>query len=74
MNEDPANEDTARKRFMILQALRLAGIVQVVLGLAIAVDKLDLPHIAGYLLIANGMVDTFLIPVLLARRWKTPLP
>jgi hypothetical protein len=68
------NEDPARNRFLILQALRLAGIAQVVLGLAITADKVALPHIAGYLLIANGMVDTFLIPVLLARRWKSPLP
>jgi hypothetical protein len=68
------NEDRAHKRFLILQAVRLAGIVQVVLGLAIAVDKVDLPQIVGYLLVANGMVDAFLIPVLLARRWKTPLP
>lgn len=68
------NQDPARNRFLILQALRLAGIVQVVLGLAITVDKIALPHFAGYLLIANGMVDAFLIPVLLAKRWKSPLP
>jgi hypothetical protein len=68
------NEDPAQSRFFILQALRLAGIVQVVLGLAIAVGKLDLPQIAAYLLIANGMIDTFLIPVILAKRWKSPLP
>ena len=68
------NDDQARNRFFILQALRLAGIVQVVAGLAITTDALALPHIVGYLLIANGMVDTFVLPVMLAKRWKSPLP
>lgn len=68
------NEDRARNRYLMLQAVRLAGIVQVVLGLAITMDRLALPHVVGYLLIANGMIDAFLIPVLLARRWKSPPP
>ena len=66
------NEDQARNRFLILQAVRLAGVVQVVLGLAVATDRLAWPDLVGYLLIANGMVDAFLIPVVLARRWKAP--
>jgi thiosulfate reductase cytochrome b subunit len=65
-------DDPARGRFFALQAIRLAGVLQVVLGLAVLTGKLEGPAIAGYLLLANGLADALLIPHLLAKRWKSP--
>ena len=34
----------------------------------------DIPEIAGYAIVAVGLADFFVIPLLLARRWKSPRP
>lgn len=65
-------EDPARKRFFTIQAVRLAGVGCVVLGMLIASQRIALPAWVGYVLIANGLLDVLVIPTLLARRWRTP--
>ncbi len=74
MNGDPTQNDPARGRFMVLQALRLSGVAMIVLGLMIINDVIDLPRIAGYLLAIVGAFDALIAPNILARSWKTPLP
>ncbi|PEQ13936.1 hypothetical protein B2G71_06450 [Novosphingobium sp. PC22D] len=64
--------DPARDRFFAIQAVRIAGVVQVVIGMLIAAESIALPAWAGYVLLANGLIDTFVIPLLLARRWRSP--
>lgn len=66
--------DPAKKRFFIIQALRWAGVAFVLAGLLIVNRKIALPQIVGYLFVVNGLVDAFVLPVILARRWKTPKP
>lgn len=66
------NEDLARRRFMILTLIRLSGVAMALFGLLIIAGKADLPRNAGYLLFVIGLVDTMLVPPLLARRWRTP--
>lgn len=74
MIENPRQEDDkARGRFMVLQMLRLSGVALVVFGLAVVNGKLGLPAIIGYALIVGGMIDSFVMPAVLARRWKSPL-
>lgn len=69
-----ANDDAlAKKRFMAIQAMRFMGAGLVILGIAIVGGKIDLPAIAGYLIIGVGIVDALYMPTVLARRWKTPL-
>lgn len=68
------NDELARKRFFVIQAVRIAGAVQVLLALLVINQRLDWPAWIGYLLFANGFIDVFLVPILLAKRWRTPRP
>jgi hypothetical protein len=64
--------DPARRRFFTIQAVRLAGVASVVFGMLIVSRQIAWPAWLGYLLLAIGLVDVFVIPVKLARKWRTP--
>jgi predicted anti-sigma-YlaC factor YlaD len=69
-------DDKARGRFMVLQMLRLSGVALVVIGLLCVNGRLvmlGLPAIAGYAFIVAGVLDSFVMPAVLARSWKSPL-
>lgn len=66
------NDDQARNRFFIMQALRLGGAVLIVMGMLGLSGKLALPRAAAAALLVIGIVDFLVIPVALARRWKSP--
>jgi hypothetical protein len=65
-------DDPARGRFFTIQAVRLTGVACVVVGMLVADHRIGLPTWLGYLLIANGLVDVFVIPTMLARKWRSP--
>lgn len=65
-------DSLAKQRFMVIQVMRLAGIALVVFGVLIARGIIPLPAIAGYVLAVVGIFDTFMMPMILARRWKSP--
>ncbi|QSR17969.1 hypothetical protein [Novosphingobium sp. KA1] len=67
-----AAKDPARSRWIIMQLVRLFGVACVVGGLAIGANTLHAPLWLGYVLILNGMIDVFVIPRLLARKWRSP--
>ena len=73
MNE-AMNEAQAKKRYFTIQAVRWAGVLMVMLGLAILVGKIDWPPLVGWLIAANGLIDATIIPLMLTRRWRTPKP
>lgn len=67
-----AEETRTQYRFLVLNLCRLTGAVMLVIGLAvIAREAFGLPKAAGYLLFVVGMIDFILVPVLLAKRWKS---
>jgi len=66
------NDDLARNRFFILQAVRMAGVAMVLTGLAITQGAIDLPQATGVALVAAGFIDVFFVPRLLAKKWKSP--
>lgn len=71
--DNPSSDDTARNRWMVIQVVRLAGAMMIVLGIIAAEGKaVDLPDWCGYLLIAAGMFGVFVAPTLLARKWHSP--
>jgi hypothetical protein len=70
MMESP-EEIRARNRFMVINLIRTMGVGMVLLGILISSGKIDLPVEAGYVLLAIGVVDIFLVPQLLAKRWST---
>lgn len=65
--------DPAAARFAVIQVMRLAGVAMVVLGMLVATGRLpQLPAWSGYLLLVLGLADVFIVPTLLARRWRSP--
>jgi hypothetical protein len=72
LSGEPAPDSLARQRFLVMQVMRLAGMALVVFGVLIARGIVPLPAIAGYVLAVVGIFDAFMMPVILARRWKSP--
>ena len=70
--------DPAAARWFTIQAVRLLGVACVVVGLLDTAGKFPLfdglPEWVGYLLIANGLFDVFVVPAMMARRWRSPPP
>lgn len=65
-----AAEARARQRFIVITAMRFAGVGLVMLGFAIVRGLVDLPYAVGVVLAVVGFLDVFVMPVFLARRWK----
>jgi hypothetical protein len=63
-------ETRARQRFVVITAMRFAGIGLVMLGFAIVRGIVDLPYEVGVILAVVGFLDVFVMPVFLTRRWK----
>ncbi|WP_120076901.1 hypothetical protein [Aurantiacibacter odishensis] len=64
-------EVRAKGRFMLINAMRIAGVVMILAAIAVFNDALPLPDWAGYLLLVLGMFETFVTPTLLSRMWST---
>jgi hypothetical protein len=62
----------ARGRYWVITAVRLAGAAMVVVGLLIYNGNIQTDPLVGYFLIVVGLVDVFLMPMVLARKWRTP--
>ena len=68
-------EDLGRKRFIILNLVRIGGTIVVIFGLYISwTDAVQEggAMIAGLALAVAGLVASFAGPQWLARRWRTP--
>lgn len=66
------NDDPAKARFIAIQLVRLTGVVMVLFALLVLNGRVDLPKVAGYLIGVIGLLEAFVAPVLLAKRWKSP--
>ncbi len=69
--DDGRNTDPARRRFMIIQLMRVAGVAMVLFGIAILRGLVNVPEFVAYMLIVMGIGEAFLVPHLLARQWST---
>jgi len=74
LSGEHAPDSQAKARFMVLQVMRLFGVALFVFGIMIVRGVIGLPVVAGYTLALVGIFDAFLMPVILARRWKSPPP
>jgi hypothetical protein len=75
--EEPSgNDDLARNRWMVISVLRLVGFGTAVLGLLMSQGAVDIAgeanRLVGYVFLVVGLVDGFVVPQLLARKWRTP--
>ncbi|MGX7951831.1 hypothetical protein ACWPM1_04615 [Tsuneonella sp. HG249] len=68
----PSAPDAARARFFIIGATRITGVALIVIGLLILNGKVDWPDVVGWVFLAVGLIDVFVMPRVLARRWRTP--
>ena len=69
-----APKDPAKRRSVALQAVRLMGMVLVLLGAAVLAGKIDGPGWLGTGLFIAGAFDVLVCPKILARRWRSPRP
>ena len=67
------DEKKAQQRFLVLNLVRITGAIILVVGLAVIGNGLfGWPKAVGYLLFLVGVADFLLVPLLLAKRWKSP--
>ena len=71
-----SERDPAAGRFAAIQLVRVAGVATVLIGLLVEAERLPgfeiVPSWLGLVLVLVGLVEVFLLPRLLARRWRTP--
>ena len=66
-------EDEAKKRFFTLAAVRLVGVATAFLGVAILTKRFVEPaDLIGGALIAFGIFDVIVMPLMLLRKWRAP--
>jgi hypothetical protein len=69
-------EDEARNRWLVITLLRFVGFALAVLGLLMSQGAVDIAgdvnRLLGYLFIVVGLVDGFVVPQILARKWRSP--
>ena len=63
---------TESQRFFMINALRLSGVAFVIAGLLIINGVIDFAAAAGYVFLVVGLLDIFVVPQVLARKWRTP--
>jgi len=71
--ENPVSDDVARGRWLALNAIRMAGVAMVLVGILAVQDVFEFPSFAGWFLIGIGLVDIFVVPQIMARKWRSPL-
>lgn len=64
--------DPAQSRYFAMVAVRFAGVALILLGILVVRRVLELPDAAGYLLLILGLAGFFVMPTVLARRWRSP--
>lgn len=66
-----AADARARTRYTIMNIARLGGVALVMFGIAIIQGVVDLPFALGVVLAVVGFADFFVVPLVLARAWKS---
>ncbi len=63
-------------RWMVIQVMRVAGVAFAVLGLLMTQDAVVIAgehnRVVGYAFVVIGMLDAFVMPIVLARKWRSP--
>ncbi|CAN5241652.1 hypothetical protein BH09PSE3_BH09PSE3_13420 [soil metagenome] len=65
--------DPARARFFLLGLIRLGGVAIAFLGIAIMAKRWVEPaEIVGGAFMVIGAIEVMVVPMILARAWRTP--
>lgn len=73
MNDQP-DDRQALNRWMAIQAARVGGVVLAILGLLIGEGRVPGPVWLGYGMLVAGLAVIFVVPLKLARKWRSPKP
>ena len=75
-HSDPEHPDPARNRWLIIQIVRATGFAMILVGLLLTQGAIDLAGdnnaIVGTVLVVAGLIDGFVLPRVLARKWRSP--
>lgn len=63
--------DPARSRHFAIVAVRFAGVALILAGILVVRGALELPDAAGYVLLVLGLAGFFVMPTVLAHRWRS---
>ena len=73
--QNPTDRDPAVTRFAVIQAMRASGAMLVMGGFAVLSHHFaalaGVPDLVGYVLLGIGVADFFVVPQVLARRWRS---
>ncbi len=69
--DDGVPDAVAKRRFLTIQAARLGGVACVLLAVLAVNHAIPVPPAIGYVLLAIGILGFAVIPVRLARQWKS---
>ncbi|WP_341711116.1 hypothetical protein [Erythrobacter sp.] len=64
-------DERAARRFWLLQFMRLSGLALVLVGAMILAGTIEQSKAVGAALFVIGAVDFFVMPIVLARKWKS---
>ena len=71
MNVPAQDDERAARGFMLMNAVRIASLGAVILGIAGANAALPLPYAVSVVLAIGGLIAFFFAPRLIARRFKS---
>jgi len=72
--DDQPDDRQALNRWMAIQAARVGGVVLAILGLLIGEGRVPGPPWLGYGMLVAGLAVIFVVPLKLARKWRSPKP
>lgn len=64
--------DPAQSRYFAIVAVRFASVALILLGILVVRRVLEAPDALGYVLLVAGLAGFFVMPTVLARRWRSP--
>jgi hypothetical protein len=64
--------DPAMGRHFSIVAVRFTGVLMILLGIMMVRGAIETVAGLGYVLIGIGLIEVFLLPLFLARRWRSP--
>ena len=70
--DNRVSDEVARNRWLVINAVRLAGVAMVLVGILGLRGVIEYPRIAGWILVVVGLLDMFAMPLVLARKWRSP--
>lgn len=66
------DDELVKRRWGLLQLVRLGAALAVLLGIVIISGRLIAVPAIGYALLVAGAFGFFALPVMLAKKWKSP--